>query len=83
MEVAGSAGRAARESGRQAQRSETTVSPRDFERSAPAWLEHIVRLRDAGRHTEADAELKRFRERYPQVAVPRVALPPADAAGTR
>jgi len=48
--------------------------------SAAAWLERIIKLRREGRHDEADAELKRFRERYPQVQPPSEALPPA---GTR
>ncbi len=48
--------------------------------SASEWLDRIVKLRRAGRHEEADAELKRFRERYPQVTIP----PEAQAlAGTR
>ena len=55
---------------------------RDFEGSAPRWLERIVQLRRAGSDAEADAELKRFRERYPDVPVPPAALP-AGAAGTR
>jgi hypothetical protein len=56
---------------------------RDFEGSAPTWLERIVKLRSEGRHAEADAELKRFRERYPDVQVPPAALPGGGAAGTR
>ena len=57
---------------------------RNFERSAQDWLEHIVKLRGEGRQAEADAELKRFRERYPNIQVPANALPPsAPAAGTR
>jgi hypothetical protein len=55
---------------------------RDFEGSAPMWLERIVKLRREGREAEADAELKRFRERYPDVHVPPAALPGV-AAGTR
>ena len=47
---------------------------------AEDWLEKIIKLRKAGRHDEADAELKRFRERYPHVQVPVDALP---ATGTR
>jgi hypothetical protein len=50
------------------------------ELSAASWLERIIRLRREGRHDEADAELKRFRERYPQVQVPPEAMAPA---GTR
>jgi len=56
---------------------------RDFEGSAPMWLERIVKLRREGREAEADAELKRFRERYPDVQVPSAALPGGAAAGTR
>jgi hypothetical protein len=48
--------------------------------SASEWLERIIKLRRAGRHDEADVELKRFRERFPQVTVPAEALP---ATGTR
>lgn len=48
--------------------------------SAALWLERIIKLRREGRHDEADAELKRFRERYPQVQPPAEALLPA---GTR
>jgi hypothetical protein len=47
--------------------------------SAGEWLERIIKLRRAGRHDEADVELKRFRESYPQVTVPAEALP---ATGT-
>ncbi len=47
---------------------------------AEDWLEKIIKLRQTGRHEEADAELKRFRERYPHVQVPAAALPPS---GTR
>jgi hypothetical protein len=53
---------------------------RQAEESAAAWLERIIKLRREGRHDEAEAELKRFRERYPQVQPPSEALPPA---GTR
>ena len=56
---------------------------RDFEGSAPMWLERIVELRREGREAEADAELKRFRERYPDIQVPSAALPGGAAAGTR
>ena len=55
---------------------------RDFEGSAPMWLERIAKLRMEGREAEADAELKRFRERYPDVQVSPAALP-GGAAGTR
>jgi hypothetical protein len=55
---------------------------RDFEGSAPKWLERIAKLRREGRDAEADAELKRFRERYPDVQVSPAALP-GGAAVTR
>ncbi len=45
--------------------------------SAAAWLERIIKFRREGRHDEAEAELKRFRERYPQVQPPSEALLPA------
>lgn len=60
-------------------RSETDAKDTDDLR-AEDWLEKIIKLRKSGRHDEADAELKRFRERYPQVQVPADALPPT---GTR
>ncbi|MEO8188468.1 MAG: hypothetical protein ABI580_14015 [Burkholderiaceae bacterium] len=53
---------------------------KQVEESAAVWLERIIKLRREGRHDEADAELKRFRERYPQVQPPAEALLPA---GTR
>jgi hypothetical protein len=53
---------------------------KQVEESAAAWLERIIKLRREGRQDEADAELKRFRERYPQVQPPSEALPPV---GTR
>lgn len=53
---------------------------KQVEESAALWLERIIKLRRDGRHDEADAELKRFRERYPQVQPPAEALLPA---GTR
>lgn len=60
-------------------RSEVDV-PIDGTLRAEEWLEKIIKLRKTGRHDEADAELKRFRERHPQVQVPAEALP---ATGTR
>ncbi len=56
------------------------VESKQQDDSAAAWLERIIKLRREGRHEEADAELKRFRERYPQVQPPAEALLPA---GTR
>ena len=53
---------------------------KQVEESAEMWLERIIKLRREGRHDEAEAELKRFRERYPQVQLPVEALPPV---GTR
>jgi hypothetical protein len=75
-----------RASGRGRAQASPGVAPldatRDFEDSAPMWLERIVKLRREGREAEADAELKRFRERYPDVQVSPAALP-GGAAGTR
>lgn len=34
------------------------------------WLERIAELRRAGRHEEAEAELARFRKRYPAYRIP-------------
>lgn len=48
--------------------------------AASEWLDRIIKLRRTGRHDEADVELKRFRETYPQVTVPAEALP---VTGTR
>lgn len=44
------------------------------------WLARIIELRQAGREDEADAELKKLRERYPQLTIPEAAL---RHAGTR
>jgi hypothetical protein len=56
------------------------TSDKEQDLSAEQWLKRIIELRRDGRHEEADRELKRFREQYPQVQVPPEALPPA---GTR
>lgn len=45
---------------------ESTLTPQ-------AWLARIVELRSHGRHGEADASLKRFRDRYPAFQVPAAA----------
>ena len=60
--------------------SDVQSERKQIEESATMWLERIIKLRHEGRHDEADAELKRFRERYPQVQPPAEALQPA---GTR
>jgi hypothetical protein len=52
-------------------------TPKHAQRSAPEWLELIVRLRTEGRHAEADVELRRFRESYPEREVPAAAQAPA------
>jgi hypothetical protein len=46
----------------------TPASPR--ERNPALWLEDINALRRAGRGTEADAEMRRFRSAYPAYIVP-------------
>ena len=40
------------------------------EQAPERWLEGIVELRAQGRHAEADESFKRFRERYPDYAIP-------------
>lgn len=50
------------------------------EGSAAAWLERIIELRRKGDESEAAVELKKFRERYPEVVIPPQALP---SVGTR
>jgi len=35
------------------------------------WLERIAKLREAGRHKEADASLAEFRKRYPDYEMPK------------
>jgi hypothetical protein len=39
-------------------------------RSPAAWLVDIAALRRAGRHAEADAEMRRFRSAYPDYIIP-------------
>ncbi len=60
--------------------SATQEERKQVDEPAAAWLERIIKLRREGRHVEAEAELKRFRERYPQVQPPAEALLPS---GTR
>lgn len=38
-----------------------------------AWLARILELRSKGRHVEADASVRRFRERHPSIQVPQAA----------
>ena len=44
--------------------------------SPQAWVDAIVQLRRAGRDAEADAEVTRLRQRYPDYTVPPEALAP-------
>jgi len=44
------------------------TSPR--ERNPAAWLEDISALRHAGRNSEADIEMRRFRSAYPDYLIP-------------
>jgi len=46
------------------------------------WARRIAELRRAGRTADADAELKRLRERYPDFKLPADALPPVAAPAT-
>ena len=41
---------------------EVVIPPK---KSPGAWLAEIEALRKAGKHAEADAELAKFRQRYP------------------
>lgn len=52
----------------------------DIENDPARWMERIIALRDAGRDEDADRELTRLRERYPEMKVPQNALP---RTGTR
>lgn len=47
---------------------------RALENDAQRWLARIVQLRHDGRDDEADRELKRLRERYPEAVIPEGAL---------
>lgn len=58
----------------------TAAFDRDVENDPARWLQRIVALRDAGLDTDADRELARLRERYPELQVPANAL---RRAGTR
>ncbi len=40
------------------------------------WIARIVALREQGRHDDAERELKRLRERFPQAKIPPAALQP-------
>jgi hypothetical protein len=40
------------------------------ERNPAAWLADITALRRAGRHAEADVEMRRFRSAYPDYIIP-------------
>jgi hypothetical protein len=50
------------------ERPQAAVSPR--ERNPTAWLEDISALRHAGRDSEADSEMRRFRSVYPNFIIP-------------
>ncbi|HET7364313.1 MAG TPA: hypothetical protein VFJ70_12170 [Burkholderiales bacterium] len=54
-----------------AQRSAASAALRD-EVPPDEWLTRIARLRELGRDEEADKELARFRERYPDYRIPEV-----------
>jgi hypothetical protein len=44
------------------------------EPSAAEWLKKIIDLRAQGRDEEADRELRKFKERYPEIVPPAEAL---------
>ncbi|HTT11676.1 MAG TPA: hypothetical protein VMG60_12350 [Burkholderiaceae bacterium] len=56
------------------------IAEPNVENDPARWIERIIALRDAGHDEDADRELARLRERYPDVKVPPNALP---RAGTR
>lgn len=58
----------------------TTALERDVENDPARWIQRIVTLRDAGLDADADRELARLRERYPEMQIPPNAL---RRAGTR
>ncbi len=78
--VSGAAQQAAKPAASESAGAAVGQARSEVDLGAEAWLEKIIALRAGGRDAEADAELKRFRERYPQVQVPPSALPPT---GTR
>lgn len=47
-----------------------------FSRAPPVWLADIAALRRAGRNSEADAELRRFRSTYPDYSTDALAIRP-------
>ena len=60
--------------------SESQIQSHDDAASPEAWIERIVKLREAGQDNEASRELARFKRRYPNFTIPREAL---HAIGTR
>jgi len=50
------------------------MSEESVENDPVRWMERIIALRDAGHDEEADRELARLRERYPDVKVPETVL---------
>jgi negative regulator of sigma E activity len=52
----------------QTERPRAALSPR--ERNPMVWLEDISALRRAGRDSEADIEMRRFRSVYPNYSIP-------------
>ena len=53
----------------------TSAMTEDLVENDPArWMERIIALRDAGRDEDAERELARLRERYPDQKVPPNAL---------
>jgi hypothetical protein len=63
---------------RQKQRDEAQVQPeataKPAEEPPEKWLERIARLRQEGRHDEADKALAEFRRRYPDYRIPEAML---------
>lgn len=59
-----------------AERAGDAAAQRAEEADPAHWIERITRLRTQGRDAEADEEIRRFRERHPQIALPPAALRP-------
>ncbi len=72
------AGTEAREKTDARSRAESRAEPRVNSRiesdSPAAWVGRIVKLREAGSDDEADREIARLKQRYPNFAIPREAM---------
>jgi hypothetical protein len=51
-------------------KSKAPLRSQSCERNPAVWLEDIAALRRAGRDSEADSEMRRFRSAYPDYLIP-------------